>query len=117
MRKWLGVCVASFIAVIGHEAVAQQLAFSPWTTNSCNAGWKALGARDYRKAISSYTNCLESADLNTRQRTGVLTDRGKAYLRTGKYVDAINDYTDALTLKPRLHRAYNGRGIDRKSVV
>jgi len=63
-----------------------------------NAGLDALKAGDYAKAEAMFTRALGSSKLAGDDREFAYSQRGEAYLKDGKYAQAIADFQRALKI-------------------
>lgn len=70
----------------------------------------AHGKNQLDRAIKLYSRILRLQDNNYVQAI-VYNHRGMAYFMLGEYQKSIDDFTQALKLKPDYFRAYNNRGI------
>jgi tetratricopeptide (TPR) repeat protein len=55
---------------------------------------------DYGTALDLYTRALDSGELNQTMTIAALNGRGLVYYRLRQWQQAIEDYTEALSLKP-----------------
>jgi lipoprotein NlpI len=91
---------------IGHSSLV--MADGKSDLSGCVAAY--LG-RDYDTALALCTRALQSGDLSDQQRADALNDRGAVYSDgKGDYDKAIQDYDQAIRLKPDYEGAYNNRG-------
>jgi tetratricopeptide (TPR) repeat protein len=65
-----------------------------------NAGLQALQEGNYARAISLFTRALNSGKLSPDDKEFAYSQRGTAYLKSGKATAAIADFKRALRLKP-----------------
>ncbi|MCH8196992.1 MAG: tetratricopeptide repeat protein [Proteobacteria bacterium] len=61
--------------------------------------------------ISRCTRLIQSGQFSGTNLSILLYDRGNAYGRKRQYDRAIQDYTEAIRLKPDYARAFNNRGL------
>jgi len=64
-----------------------------------------------RLIVRHCTTVLERQDLSSFHRSLLVSARGDAYARLGRYAAAIKDYTEAITLDPVDDDAYASRGV------
>ncbi|MFI5073143.1 MAG: tetratricopeptide repeat protein [Terriglobales bacterium] len=67
--------------------------------------------RDPDKAIQSCTKAIEAGNLSDYEFVHSLDSRGWAYYRTGEYDKALQDFNQAIHLKPDYAYAFNNRGL------
>ncbi|MGB6481894.1 MAG: tetratricopeptide repeat protein [Candidatus Acidiferrales bacterium] len=67
--------------------------------------------RDPDKAIQSCTKAIEAGNLSEYEFIHSLDSRGWAYYRTGDYDKALQDFNQAIQLKPDYAYAFNNRGL------
>lgn len=77
--------------------------------DNCLQAQKFETENKLQEAISAYTSCLGSGELNDALRAGAYVSRGTAYGNAGDYDKAEADFARAITLNPRLSTAYNNR--------
>jgi len=66
---------------------------------------------DYDTALALCSRALESGDLSNEETAMARSDRGLIYAEgKGDYAKAIEDYNEAIRLKPNYANAYNNRG-------
>ena len=70
-------------------------------------------AKDGRQdlAIDHYTRAVESGDLSQQHLAYAFSNRGVTYWAMGLFDRAIEDFDDAVRLKPDYAQAYHNRGI------
>ena len=71
-----------------------------------NSGLTSQDKADYEEAIKHYTNALEQG----LRPPEVYNNRGNVYLRISKVDKAINDFSEAIAVKPDFAEAYVNRG-------
>src|SRR4051812_27837907 len=86
------------------------LASSGWS-QSLSDDCLTEAARDYDKAIRFCSVALGSGHLPNYELVHSLNSRGWAYYRKGDYDHAIQDYNEAIQLKPDYAFAFNNRGL------
>lgn len=91
------VC-AAFLAA--SAAVSGAAAATPENPNEAlaKAAYKALAAGDEAAAIASYSQAIESRELEPEVLANALLNRALAYQNSGEHPAAIDDYTAALRL-------------------
>ncbi len=65
---------------------------------------------DASSAISLMKQAVEAGSASPENTAWCSAELGDLYVKTGKFVEAINAYQAALALFPTLHRAYGGLG-------
>jgi lipoprotein NlpI len=76
-----------------------------------DAGVAAYERGDYDAAIHHYTRALDSKDLGPHTAAFAFTNRGKSYGSTGQFDRAIEDYKQAIRLKPDMAEAFRYLGL------
>ena len=76
-----------------------------------NTGFMALVRHDYERSIAYFTDAISSGNLRKSNMAIAYHLRGADYVKTGRYDEAIADFTQALALNPDLATAYNDRAI------
>src|ERR1700739_4563989 len=61
-------------------------------------------------SIDGCTALIQSGQENTSRLAEAFSDRGNAFFRKGDYDRAIQDYDQAIQLKPDFAQAFNNRG-------
>lgn len=67
--------------------------------------------RNPDKAIQSCTEAIEKTNLSSYELIHSLDSRGWAYYRTGNYEKALQDFDQAIHLKPDFASAFHNRGL------
>lgn len=80
-------------------------------TSLLKEGVAASGRGDKDEAIRLYTKALDAGGLSIDNQVVAFNNRGNAYKNKGQYDRAIQDYDQALRLKPDYAEAFNNRGI------
>ena len=73
------------------------------------AGYAAMAARDYNRAIACFDQALQKP-LGRPYRVQAYYNRGAAHNQRWQLTESISDFTRALELDPDLKAAYVGRG-------
>jgi tetratricopeptide (TPR) repeat protein len=76
-----------------------------------DAGYSALLRHDHDRAITRFTDAIETGDLRPNVLALAYHYRGAEYLTTGRDDEAIADFDRALALNPNLSTVYNDRAI------
>jgi clan AA aspartic protease (TIGR02281 family) len=72
------------------------------------------GKYNYRAAIADYTKLMELTDID--YKSDLLSYRAKCYSNAGMYVQAITDYTEAISIDSSDAYLYGGRAIAKSSM-
>lgn len=75
----------------------------------CIVAGKAMEGEDYDLAIDNYLHCLEAEELPPKLQAWIFLQLGNASSAKENYHQAIEDYSEALSLDPSLGWAYNNR--------
>jgi lipoprotein NlpI len=104
MRHWFWIVVAGLL--IGQSDLA--MASGNGDSLECFA---AYFQHDYDTALALCNRALQSGDLSNQQFVNTLNYRGGVYVGKGDYDKAVEDYDQAIRLKPDDASTYNNRGI------
>lgn len=111
----MAVAVAS-LAAGSASAVVQRhhekgVAISDETVESIKEADKAMEAKDYAKAVEKYSEAIAAKELEGENLSGILLNRGLAYMSLKQCVEANADFTASIaaTEKPSAS-AYAGLG-------
>jgi tetratricopeptide (TPR) repeat protein len=66
-----------------------------------------MAEQDYDRAVAHYFRCLEAGELPQGVQAQIFFQLGNAYSAKGNHHQAIEDYSEALALDPKLGWAYN----------
>lgn len=79
---------------------------------SAEKQWKCTGNADipWSKQIAECTGAIKSGTFKGKELAWAYFNRGNANIRTGRYDNAIADYSEALKLDPSDADIYNNRG-------
>lgn len=75
----------------------------------CRTAESAMAEQDYDRAVAHYFRCLEAGELPQGVQAQIFFQLGNAYSAKGNHHQAIEDYSEALALDPKLGWAYNNR--------
>ena len=75
--------------------------------SQADSGMRHLAARRYGNAVICFGWAIRLDGDNAGYRVG----RALGYSRLGEYERAVEDFTDAIAIDPRLVAAHRGRGI------
>lgn len=79
-----------------------------------NRGQAYMALGDYVRAIDDYSAVAVAGPYVTVDMAkGAFNDRGIAFGQTGRYGEAVKDFSRAIELDPAFERAYNNRGLAR----
>lgn len=106
LPRWLPIALALTAAL---ALLALYRSIPPDLPADCIEAGKSMEAEDYNLAIDHYFACLEAEELPAAIRARVFLQLGNAYSAKENYHQAIEDYSEALTLDPSLGWAYNNR--------
>jgi tetratricopeptide (TPR) repeat protein len=89
---------------VGGWAIMMFVALAPLAraggVDDANSGLAALNRADYDGAILLFTRAINSGELEAADRENGLACRGHAYLKVGRYSQAIADLDEARRLRP-----------------
>ena len=77
----------------------------------CWQGAVATQAKDFRKAVAEFDECLKQPGLSDSDRVKIIRFRAKGHEELGNYDAAIADLTGALELDPAHRFARNERAV------
>ncbi len=77
----------------------------------CYMGQGAHEAGNYELAITYYTTCIDTGDLNAFNLTTVYFNRANAHSDLNDFDQAIQDYDEAIRLDPLGAYIYLNRGL------
>lgn len=75
----------------------------------CQKAGSALETNDYNLAIDHYLLCLDAGELSTEILAQAYYGLGIAYSAKGNHYQALEDYSEAILLRPNHAWAYNNR--------
>jgi tetratricopeptide (TPR) repeat protein len=113
MRSQRGSSTYSFLGYAIVILVVIAAIFLPWGDEgkapdpNMAAAEKAMSAKDWNKAITSYGEALKENPSNVEALVG----RSRAYLQVGKLDKALSDATTAVEKRPSYAQGYGQRGI------
>ena len=103
MRGWPArLLIVLFIAVFGATAVADE---------ALDQQWKRCTVADPDTSILGCTAVIQSNHEPWESLAAAYYTRGNSYLRKGQTDRAIQDYDEAIRLKPNYTDAFTNRGI------
>ena len=77
----------------------------------CIAAQNSVRQQDNDRAITLYSRCIEFGELNRRNLSVALNNRGNIKLKQSKYNQAIEDFNLSLNQNPTYAKALSNRGI------
>jgi len=106
LPRWLPIALALSAAL---ALFALFRSMPPDLPADCIEAGAAMQAEEYDRAIDHYFLCLEAEDLPSGVQALIFFQLGNAYSAKENYHQAIEDYSEALTLDPSLGWAFNNR--------
>jgi tetratricopeptide (TPR) repeat protein len=97
LLRRLSILAAALACLGGPPAIGPARAD---TLDEVRAGNAAFGEGRYEAAVGSYTRAILAGDLEPEALAVTFNNRGVAYSELGDYDRAIQDYNQALTLRP-----------------
>jgi tetratricopeptide (TPR) repeat protein len=105
------ICCAGIAVTVLLSAVLPLPAHASGGRMEFKAGYSAILRHDHDRAISHFTDAIDSGELPPAELALAYHFRGADYLKIGHDDEAIADFDRALALNPSFPTVYNDRAI------
>ncbi|MEL7112062.1 MAG: tetratricopeptide repeat protein [Pseudomonadota bacterium] len=103
------IIAAAATALVAETASAQVFVIGQGLGGDCYQKTKNQYS-SFRDADQTCTRALREQAMTRSNRAATYVNRGVLRMRSGKYEQALSDYTDAIKLQPELGAAYLNKG-------